>query len=102
VRTKTIILGAIAALAFATLTANAGNRATTPAQGSLVSLVAATTTVAKADRDAATAARPAATHEEATEAVQKPVVAAKPAPKITVSAACQMRRSQSPRRPTVE
>jgi len=89
VRTKTIILGAIAALAFATLTANAGNRATTPAQGSLVSLVAATTTVAKADRDAATAARPAATHEEATEAVQKPVVAAKPAPKITVSAACQ-------------
>ena len=88
-RTKTIILGAIAALAFATLTANAGNRATTPAQGSLVSLVAATTTVAKADRDAATAARPAATHEEATEAVQKPVVAAKPAPKITVSAACQ-------------
>src|ERR1700682_6078132 len=67
---KTIILGAIAAVALATLTANAGNRATHPVRGSLVSLVAATT-------------------DEAPEAVQKPVVATKPAPKVTVSAACQ-------------
>jgi len=87
---KTIILGAIAVLALATLTANAGNRATHHAQGSLVSLVAATTSVAKADREAAaTAVAAATTHEEATEAVNKPVVAAKPAPKVTVSAACQ-------------
>jgi len=87
---KTIILGAIAVLALATLTANAGNRATHHAQGSLVSLVAATTSVAKADREAAaTAVAAATTHEEATEAVNKPVVATKPAAKVTVSAACQ-------------
>jgi hypothetical protein len=89
VRTKTIILGAIAALALATLSANAGNLATHQVHGSLVSLVTATTTVAKADRETESAAVPAATHEEATQAVQKPVVAAKPAPKDTVSAACQ-------------
>jgi hypothetical protein len=89
VRTKTIILGAIAALALATLSANAGNLATHQVHGSLVSLVTATTTVAKADRETESAAAPAATHEEATQAVQKPVVAAKPAPKVTVSAACQ-------------
>jgi hypothetical protein len=89
VRTKTIILGAIAALALATLSANAGNLATHQVHGSLVSLVTATTTVATADRETESAAAPAATHEEATQAVQKPVVAAKPAPKVTVSAACQ-------------
>ena len=86
-RTKTIILGAIAALALVTLSANAGNRATPQAQGSLVSLVAATTTVARADRDAKAAAT--AIHAEAVEAVTKPVVAARPVPKVTVSAACQ-------------
>lgn len=88
-RTKTIILGAIAALAFATLSANAGNRATHQAQGSLVSLVAATTTMDRADREAAATATRNATHAEATGAVQKPVAAAKPAPKVAVSAACQ-------------
>ena len=88
-RTKTIILGAIAALALATLTANAGNRATHQVQGSLLSLVAAATTVTKTDRDVALAAAKGATNEESTEAVQKPVVAAKPAPKITVSTDCQ-------------
>ena len=41
-RIKSIILGAIAALALVTLSANAGNRATPLAQGSLVSVVAAT------------------------------------------------------------
>ena len=89
-RTKTIILGAIAALALATLTANAGNRATHQVvqQGSLVSLVAAATTVTKTDRDVASAGK-TATGEDGTEAVQKPVVAAKPAPKITVSTDCQ-------------
>lgn len=87
-RTKTIILGAIAVLALATLSANAGNRATHHVQGSLVGLVAASTTVVKADRDAATRAASAATHAEATEAVVK-TVATKPAPKLAVSAACQ-------------
>jgi murein DD-endopeptidase MepM/ murein hydrolase activator NlpD len=89
VRTKTIILGAIAALALATLTANAGNRATHQVQGSLLSMVAAATTVAKTDRDIASAAAKSATLKESTEAVQKPVVAAKPAPRITVSTDCQ-------------
>lgn len=88
-RTKTIILGAIAALALATLTANAGNRGTHQVPGSLVSLVAAATTVAKTDSDVASAAAKGATNEESTEAVQKPAVAAKPAPKITVSTGCQ-------------
>jgi hypothetical protein len=89
VRTKTIILGAIAALALATLTANAGNRATHQVQGSLVSMVAAATTVTKTDREVASAAAKRATLKESTEAVQKPAVAAKPAPKITVSTDCQ-------------
>jgi len=89
VRTKTIILGAIAALALVTLSANAGNRATPQAQGSLVSLVAATTTVARADRDATATAAATAIHAEAVEAVTKPVIAARPVPKVTVSAACQ-------------
>ena len=88
-RTKTIILGAIAALALVTLSANAGNRATPQGQGSLVSLVAATTTVARADRDATATAAATAIHAEAVEAVTKPVVAARPVPKVTVSAACQ-------------
>jgi hypothetical protein len=89
VRTKTIILGAIAALALATLTANAGNRATHQVQGSLVSLVAAATTLTKTDRDVASAAAKSATQEESTDAARKPVVAAKPAPRITVSTDCQ-------------
>jgi len=90
VRIRVIVLGALGALALATLSANAGNQATPRVQGSVVSLVAATTTVVKADRDAASAAARAATHEETTQAVSKPVVALKPAaPKITVSAACQ-------------
>jgi hypothetical protein len=87
VRTKSIILGAIAALALAMLTVNAGNRATYQVQGSLVSLVSASTIVATADREAATTAAPTAA--TLTEAVAKPVVVAKPAPKATVSAACQ-------------
>lgn len=88
-RTKTIIAGAIGALALATLTANAGNVPTHRVQGSLVSLVAATTTVAKADRDAATAK--SATHEQSSESAAKPVVAVKPAaPKVVATTpACQ-------------
>jgi hypothetical protein len=54
-----------------------------------VSLVAAATTVTKTVRDVASAAEKAATREPSTESVSKPVVAARPAPKITVSTACQ-------------
>jgi hypothetical protein len=89
VRTKTIILGAIAALTLATLTANAGNRATHHVQGNLVSLLAATTTVTKIDADVASAAAKRAILKESTEAARQPVVAARPAPKITVSTDCQ-------------
>jgi hypothetical protein len=90
VRTKTIILGAIAALALATLSANAGNSPTSRAHGSVVSLIAATAAVAKVDREVASAAAQSATHKESTEATQKPAVAAKPAAaKVAVSADCQ-------------
>ena len=54
-RTKTIILGAIAALALATLSVNAGNAPQRSVQGSAMSLVAGTTAIAKADRDEANA-----------------------------------------------
>jgi biopolymer transport protein ExbD len=55
-----------------------------------VSLVAATVAVAKADREAASAAAVSSSKEESTQTVQKPVAAAKPAAaKITVSADCQ-------------
>jgi hypothetical protein len=90
VRTKTIILGAIAALALVTVSANAGNRATHQAQGTLLSLVAATTAVTKADREVMATAAPAASHAAAIEAVQKPIAAVKPAaPRVAVTAACQ-------------
>ncbi len=88
-RTKSIILGAIAALALATLSAYAGNRATPQAQGSLVSLVAATTNVAKADREVEATEATAAAATHATEAVVKPVVATRPLPRVVVSTACQ-------------
>jgi hypothetical protein len=89
---KAIVLGAVAALAMATLTANAGTTATPRVSGSLVSLVAATTTVAKvADRDEVTVATRSTETEKAAEPALKPVVAVKPltprAPQP--SAACQ-------------
>jgi hypothetical protein len=55
VRIKAIMVGAIAGLALATLTANAGTTAKPTVSGSLVSLVSATTTITKtADRNAVT------------------------------------------------
>jgi hypothetical protein len=89
---KAIVLGAVAALAMATLTANAGTTATPRVSGSLVSPVAATTTVAKvADRDEVTVATRSTETEKAAEPALKPVVAVKPltprAPQP--SAACQ-------------
>ena len=90
-RTRVIILGALGALALATLSASAG--LTSPrAQGRVTSLVAATATVANTDRDGAAAVGARATpSKDSPEAVSKPVVAVKPAaPKaISVAPACQ-------------
>jgi hypothetical protein len=92
VRTKAIMVGAIAALALATLSASAGTRATPGVSGSLVSLVTATTTVtAAADRDAGTPATQSTANEKTSELAEKPVVAVKPAerPLLQRTAACQ-------------
>ena len=91
-RIKAIMVGAIAGLALATLTANAGSTATPRVSGSLVSLLAATTTVTKvADREAATVATRSAEDERAAEPAAKPVVAVKPVtPRaLQTTAACQ-------------
>jgi len=91
VRIKAIVLGAVAVLATVTLTANAGTTATPRTSGSLVSLVAATTTVTKTvERDSATVATRSTDSDKTAEAAEKPVLAAKPvaprAPQVT--AAC--------------
>lgn len=87
-RIKAIMVGAIAALAVATLTANANTTATPRTSGSLVSLVTATTTVAKVE---ATMAATRSTESENTEPAINPVVAVKPVPPRAPqrSAACQ-------------
>jgi hypothetical protein len=90
VRTRLIILGALGALALATLSANAA--LTTPrAQGHSATLVAATATVAREDRDATLVVGANATTKQSPEAVAKPVVAVKPAARkaISVTAGCQ-------------
>jgi hypothetical protein len=92
VRTKTIISGAITVLALATLTANAGNLHPHQTQGSVLSLVAATTAVARAERDAATIATRSTTPEQSAEpTVAKPAALAKPAtPRmIPITPGCQ-------------
>jgi hypothetical protein len=91
VRIKAIMVGAIAALALVTLTANADTTANSRVSGSLVSLVTATTTITKtADRNVVTVATRSAESEKS-EPVVKPVVAVKPmAPRqVQPSAACQ-------------
>ena len=91
-RRKLIISGAIAALALATLAANAGTLATHRVQGSVVSLVAATTAVARADRDANTVATHSPRLEPSAEPTAKPAVAVKPAtPRaIQITPGCQL------------
>jgi len=92
VRIKAIIVGAMAALALATLTAGAGTRATPGVSGSLVSLVAATTTVTKtSDRDDVTVAARSTDSDNPGEPAVKPVVAVKPVtPRVLqTTAACQ-------------
>ena len=91
-RTKTIVSGAVAALALATLTANAGNLQSHWAPGSVVSMVAATTAVARADRDAIAVGIASTTQQESPEpAVAKPAAAVKPAaPRvIQITPGCQ-------------
>ncbi len=94
-RTKTIIVGAIAALALATLSANAGNAPQRHTTGSAKSLVAGTAAIAKANRDEVSAAvRTASTVKTTTtaEAAEKPEVEDEDeaeAPEHPVSAACQ-------------
>ncbi len=91
-RTKTIILGAIAALALATLSVNAWNAPQRSAQGSAMSLVAASATLAKADRgEVSTALQTTSAVKTTTaEPAEKPEVEDEAeAPKGPVSAACQ-------------
>jgi hypothetical protein len=99
VRTKTIIVGAIAALALATLSVNAGNGPHRSAPGSAMSLVAGTSAIEKADRAEVTAAirttstvKTATTTTKAAETAEKPEVEVEDeteAPKGPVSPACQ-------------
>jgi hypothetical protein len=102
VRTKTIILGALAALALATVSVNAGNAPHRSLPGSAMSLVAGTAAIAKAERDEANAAvrttsavkktSTTTTPSTSTAAAQKSEVeneAGDDAPKGPVSQACQ-------------
>jgi len=88
VRTKVMISGAIAAIGLATLTANAGNNTHTGSQGSVVSLVAGTRTIVKADRDEVALATRIVPGSPVS--AVKPAAAVKPAvPRVTLSAGCQ-------------
>jgi hypothetical protein len=91
VRRMALIAGAIAALAVAALTLNTANAAPRGSQGSVLSLVAATRTIAAADRDeVALAARATPEAKTTSEPAEKPAAEAKPAaPRVTVSAGCQ-------------
>jgi hypothetical protein len=89
------MMGAIAALVVAGLSLNTANAAPRTVQGSaqesVVSLVAATRTIATAEREqVALAARATAAAKTASEPNEKTEVAAKPAaPKIVLSTGCQ-------------
>jgi hypothetical protein len=96
VRTKLIITGAIGVLAAATLTVNAQTSTQKSTPGSVTRLLAASTQIARTDRDditiathaAASAAAAAKNVKEAAESEKaEPVRSA--APKVTLSAACQ-------------
>ena len=92
-RTKTIILGAIAALALATLSVNAGNAPQRSVLGSTASLVAGTAAIVKADRDEANAVKRATpsttTKIETAEKPEAEDEAEDEAPKAPRSPACQ-------------
>jgi len=84
--------GAIATLALAALTANAGTLATHRAQGRVVSLAAASTALTRADGDAVTVATRSPRPEPSPEPTEKPAVAVKPAtPRaIQITPGCQL------------
>ena len=90
-RTKAMITGAIAAIGIATLTANASSNSHQGSPGSVVSLVAGTTTIMRADRDeVSVATRGAITAPAIAGPAEKPLAAVKPAAaRFTLSAACQ-------------
>jgi hypothetical protein len=91
VRAKAIITGAIAAIGIATLTANASSAPRANSLGSVVSLLAGTATIMKADRDAVSVAtRGTSAMPAIAGAAEKPLAAVKPASaRFTLSAACQ-------------
>ena len=92
-RIKAIIVGAIAALALVTLTANADTAAKSRVSGSVVTLMAATTAITKtADRTVVTVATRRADTEKTAEPAEKPVVAVKAVPPRApqTTAACQL------------
>jgi len=91
VRTKAMITGAIAAIGIATLTANASSAPQPRSLGSVVSLIAGTTTIMKADRDeVSVATRSTSAVPAIAGPAEKPLAAVKPASaRFTLSAACQ-------------
>ena len=89
-RTKAMITGAIAAIGLATLTANAASNPHPSSRGSVVSLVAGTTTIIKADRDEMTLATRATAAPVSSKPAERVVAAVKPAaPRFALSAGCQ-------------
>ena len=90
-RIKAMITGAIAAIGIATLTANASSAPQPRSLGSVVSLVAGTTTIMKADRDeVSVATRSTSAVPAIARPAEKPVAAVKPASaRFTLSAGCQ-------------
>lgn len=96
-RTKLIITGAIGVLAAATLTVNAQTNTQKTTPGSVARLLAASTQIARTDRDDITIATHAAASAAAAAQSEKPEVAesekAEPdrsaAPKVALSAGCQ-------------
>lgn len=85
-----LITGAMTALVLAALTLNTANAAPRGAQGSVVSLVAATRAIATQDRDKVVLAARARTPRKASEPAEKPDVATTPAtPRVAITAGCQ-------------
>src|SRR5438094_663886 len=85
-----MITGAIAAIGIATLTANASSAPHPNSLGSVVSLLAGTTTIMKADDDVSVATRGAITPPAIARPAETPVAVVKPASaRFTLSAACQ-------------
>ena len=86
-----LVTGAIAALAVAALTLNTANAAPRAVQGSIVSLVAATRTIATEDRDqVALAVRATAAPAATMQSAEKPDTETRPAaPRAAITTGCQ-------------